>query len=465
MKSIKQLISSYLFLPVSIIVFLFLMVIIGIGKMITQETMSNNALLASINNEQTPLLETILETASSSSRHDPLKKQAYIPATPTKISGKLKAGDSLDLSFRKNNISETVKNEFFDSLKGVINFKQLKPGDRYTITLDENGRLAQAVYEAGPVEIYSLSRTPQGIIKAVQTDIPVERRTVLLEGTISSSLFSAFSEQGIDARLIYAYADIFASKIDFNTELQTGDTFKVLTEAYYKEGTFLGYGKILHATYWQSDSNTTLEGYYFSPDGKSGSYFDREGRELGTSFIKSPVPIGRVTSTFTFKRRHPILNIVRPHLGIDLAAPAGTPIMAAADGTVQSLGRNGGFGNQIVLNHGGDYQTYYGHLAGFKSGLRSGSRVKQKEIIGYIGSTGMSTGPHLDYRVQYRGMFMNPFAMKFKPKSVLQGMALASLQKQTTEVKTLMAAAAHKGNILSVSTIVMNARNKRSILL
>jgi len=120
MKSIKQLISSYLFLPVSIIVFLFLMVIIGIGKMITQETMSNNALLASINNEQTPLLETILETASSSSRHDPLKKQAYIPATPTKISGKLKAGDSLDLSFRKNNISETVKNEFFDSLSSAF---------------------------------------------------------------------------------------------------------------------------------------------------------------------------------------------------------------------------------------------------------------------------------------------------------------------------------------------------------
>jgi murein DD-endopeptidase MepM/ murein hydrolase activator NlpD len=457
MKSIKQFLKSYLFLPVCIVAFIFLIAIASINKIISHNTLSSNPLLASINKPPPPLLESIFEK-------DNTYNQSKSQAVPTKITGKITRGDSIAASFRKNNISESVKNEFLTSLKGVLNFKQLKPGDRYTITLDENGRLAQAVYEASPLEIYTLTRTAHGL-RAALPDVTVERRTVQLEGTITSSLFSAFTDQGIDARLIYAFADIFASKIDFNTETHTGDTFKVLVESYYKAGSLLGYGRILQASYWQSEENNALEGYYFSPDGVTGSYYDLTGKELGTSFIKSPVPVGRVTSNFTYTRRHPILNTIRPHLGIDLAAPQGTPIMAAADGTVQSIGRNGGYGNQIVLNHGGDYQTYYGHLAGFKSGLTRGSRVKQKEIIGYVGSTGLSTGSHLDYRVQYHGAFMNPFAMKFKPRSILQGVALASLQKQAGELQTLVASAPNNGKILRVTQITVNAKNKSSILL
>lgn len=464
MKFIKELLKSYLFLPVSIVLFLFIFAIIGISKTISQSTLNSNSLFASSNTEQAPSLETIIENAIIPSQQGLQKRQADLITSPTKISGKLKAGDSLAVSFRKNNISETVKNEFFESIKGILNFRQLKPGDRYTITLDEDGRLAQAVYEASPLEIYTLTRTAHGI-KAALPDVTVERRTVQLEGTINSCLFSAFTDQGIDARLIYAFADIFASKIDFNTETRTGDSFKVLVESYYKEGSFLGYGKILQASYWQSDNNNMLEGYYFSPDGKSGSYYDLAGNELGTSFIKSPVPVGRVTSNFTHKRRHPILDTIRPHLGIDLAAPKGTPIMAASDGIVVSIGRNGGYGNQIILSHGGDYQTFYGHLAGFKSGLSRGSRVRQKEIIGYVGSTGLSTGSHLDYRVQYRGVFMNPFAMKFKPKSILQGTMLASLQKQAGEVKTLLANAPNNSKIIRVTKVTVNAKNKNTILL
>ena len=464
MKSIKQFIKSYLFLPASIVVFLFLIALISLNKIISHDSLTSSLLLSSINTQRPPTLENIIESAITPSQGDLQKKQPGSNAGPIIISGRLNPGDSLSTSFRKNKISETVKNEFFESIKGVLNFRQLKPGDRYTITLDENGRLAQAIYEASPLEIYTLTRTAHGI-KAALPDVMVERRTVQLEGTITSCLFSAFTDQGIDARLIYAFADIFASKIDFNTETRTGDTFKVLVESYYKNGSFLGYGKILHASYWQSNDENALDGYYFSPDGKTGSYFDLAGNELGTSFIKSPVPVGRVTSNFTYARRHPILDTIRPHLGIDLAAPQGTPIMAVADGTVQSLGRNGGYGNQIILSHGGDYQTSYGHLAGFKSGLTRGSHVRQKEIIGYVGSTGLSTGSHLDYRVQYRGVFMNPFAMKFKPKSILQGVSLASLKKQAGDIQTLVASAPNNGKIVRVTKVTLNAKNKNTFLL
>ena len=141
------------------------------------------------------------------------------------------------------------------------------------------------------------------------------------------------------------------------------------------------------------------------------------------------MPVGRISSRFSTKRKHPILGIVRPHLGVDLAAPHGTPVMAAADGIVKSIGTNGGFGKQVVLQHADGYESYYGHLSRFKSRLRKGSKVAQKEIIGYVGSTGLATGPHLDYRIQHRGIFKNPFNMQFKPKTILTGVTLASFRE------------------------------------
>ncbi|MGW8161750.1 MAG: M23 family metallopeptidase, partial [Desulfobulbales bacterium] len=244
-----------------------------------------------------------------------------------------------------------------------------------------------------------------------------------------------------------------ASKIDFNTETQTGDRFELLVEKYYKGPVFVAYGHILMARYQQK--NTTFEGYRYATENTPAGYFDANGEALGTWFIRSPIPFGRVTSRFSLHRKHPIDGVVRPHLGVDLAAPRGTPVMAAADGKVEFIGRRGGFGKTVILHHNGGYKTYYGHLSGYKKGLKTGSAVAQKEIIGYVGSTGRSTGPHLDYRIQHNGVFRNPFGMKFQAKTVLQGEELEHFHQERTGIARLFNADTDTP-ILQVKTVTLS---------
>ncbi len=207
---------------------------------------------------------------------------------------------------------------------------------------------------------------------AQRDSINVSIKTCMIEDSISTSLFDAFAKNEMKAPLVYAFADIFSSRIDFNTELQKDDTFQIVFEKYFKDDEFIGYGNILYARY-QQQGGETFEGFFYQPDGsKASAYFDADGEELGTSFIKSPVPLGRVTSTFSYRRIHPISGVMRPHLGVDLAAPIGTPVMATADGTVSYVGFKGGFGRQIIISHSGGYKTYYGHLSRFSNGLQAG---------------------------------------------------------------------------------------------
>ena len=183
-------------------------------------------------------------------------------------------------------------------------------------------------------------------------------------------------------------------------------------------------------------------------------FFNEKGEELGTDFLRSPIPFGRVTSRFSYRRKHPILKVVRPHLGVDLAAPVGTPVMAASGGKIIFRGRKGGYGKLVIMKHPNGYKTYYGHLSRFRKGQSVGSKISQKDIIGYVGSTGLSTGPHLDYRISHENAFRNPFSIEFKPRSVLTGEALASFSKKRLELARLMNAAEGK-IVLLVKQIVL----------
>lgn len=334
----------------------------------------------------------------------------------TELHGELQPGDTFSTSMKRLLVPDRVIAQVLANMKGCLDYRRLRPGDRYSVAFDQNNNLIHCNYESGPLDVYALKRTGSGFV-AEKLAIPVECHTERISGTIKSSLFAAFSNDQVDSSLIYSFADIFASRIDFNTETRKGDRFSLLYEKYYKAGMFIGYGRILMARYQRADGEI-LEGFRYGDDnGVGGSFYDRSGEDLGSAFIRSPVPVGRISSKFTLRRKHPILGVVRPHLGVDLAAPIGTPIMAAADGKVLFVGRKGGFGKQVVLKHSNGYYTYYGHLSRFKPGMKRGRQVKQKEIIGYVGSTGMSTGPHLDYRLSQNGIFMNPFSLKFKPKS------------------------------------------------
>jgi murein DD-endopeptidase MepM/ murein hydrolase activator NlpD len=378
------------------------------------------------------------------------------------IIGEIRPGDSLTSSFRSNGVDEEVQASVITAFNGLVNFRNMKPNDRYTLTLDDDGSLLKCLYESGPLEVHAIERTPEGSLEAKKLDVSLDCRTVKVQGRIESSLFAAFSKFKEDPKLIYSFADIFASKIDFNTETRFGDTFEVVFEKYYKEGQFVGYGKILMARY-ESKEVGLLEGFYFDRGRNETAYFDHRGYELGESFIRSPVPMARVSSGFTYNRKHPILNITRPHLGIDLAAPTGTPVMAVSDGRVNFANWKGGFGKLIILDHSGNNKTYYGHLSRFAKNIKAGAKVRQKQIIGYVGSTGLSTGPHLDYRLAQNGVFVNPFNTKFRPRSQLSGAQLV-LFRQEFQSLTQLAESLDDPKIMVVKNVVVTPDNPISML-
>ncbi len=382
----------------------------------------------------------------------------------TEIVGQIRPGDSLSSSFRYYGVDDEVRLTVVNAFEGLLDFRSLRPNDRYVVTLDPEGKLIKCLYESGPLDVHSIERREDGSFQAHKVEIPLTCRTVKVQGTIASSLFAAFAPSGEDARLIYNFADIFSSRIDFNTEVRAGDSFELVFEKYFKNNTFVGYGNILMARY-DSTQAGLLEAFSFDTGERysAASYFDREGNELGASFIRSPVPMGRVTSTFTYNRRHPVLNVIRPHLGIDLAAPVGTPIMAASDGRVHFAGWKGGFGKQIILDHGGGFRTYYGHLSRFDKGVKVGARVRQKQVIGYVGSTGMSTGPHLDYRLAQNGTYLNPFDMKFKPRSVLAGSQLVMFRQEVQSLSQL-AQRLDDPKLVLVKSVVVTPETRLTLL-
>jgi murein DD-endopeptidase MepM/ murein hydrolase activator NlpD len=244
-------------------------------------------------------------------------------------------------------------------------------------------------------------------------------RVEAVGGEVRRSLFEAVEAVGESPQLVLELVEIFSSDFDFTADTRSGDRFRLLVEKRYAGEQFVDYGQVLVAQYL-SDGRM-LTGVGFEPSGGRTAYYDLDGRSLKKSFLKSPLEFTRITSGFTYARPHPILGGVRPHLAVDYGAPVGTPVRAVADGTVVLAGWNGGNGIQVHLRHFSGYETVYNHLSRLAPGLRAGSPVGQRQVIGYVGSTGLSTGPHLDYRVAKNGRFVNPLDEKFIPGQPLDG--------------------------------------------
>lgn len=251
-------------------------------------------------------------------------------------------------------------------------------------------------------------------ISVQREQLPVTGYTYIVNGSLKTSLSEAMFEAGVGDIITVGIADIFAWDINFFIDPRKGDSFQVLFDRKVINGTFCGYGAIRAAKYTLSDQKSF---YAFGIRDEEGNlqYFDQHGKALQKQFLKAPLRFSRVSSGFTYRRKHPILGIVRPHLGVDYAAPTGTPVHASADGKVAFAGVKGGYGKLVILSHGGMYQTYYGHLHRFGSGIRSGRRVRQGDCIGLVGATGMATGPHLDYRMKKKGRFVNPMTFSSPP--------------------------------------------------
>ena len=245
---------------------------------------------------------------------------------------------------------------------------------------------------------------------SIKKTVPYKVEVSRIEGQIALSLFTAVESIGEGPELAMKLADIFAWEIDFIRDIRSGDSFSAIVEKRYYKGKFRDYGRILAARF--VNNGEEHEGFFYENAKGRPGYYNAEGKNLRKAFLKVPLSFTRISSRFSWNRLHPVLHIYRPHLGVDYAAPTGTPVKAIGDAVVVSAGWNRGGGRTVHLRHINGYQSKYLHLSRFGRGIKKGAEVKQGQVIGYVGSSGLATGPHLDFRVMKGGKYINPTAMK-----------------------------------------------------
>lgn len=317
-----------------------------------------------------------------------------------------KSGDSLFAVLSLLGIPDA---EIFDILKAakkVYDLRKIIPGQKIKVFLEEAPQaVGTLLYQIDPFRSLKVERSENGF-HVVEEKTPLERDLVSHNGIISDTLYESARRSGVPAEVILDLSDIFAWDVDFSTEIQSGDHFRVVYEAFKNQDQILRTGRVLAAEL--INEGTPYRAYHFSPDDGKGDYYDEKGRSLKKAFLKSPLRYRYISSGFTTRRFHPVLKVNRPHLGVDFAAPHGTPVMAASDGTVRFVGWNGGHGKTVIIQHRNGYSTLYGHLSSYGAGIRTGKKVEQGEIVGRVGSTGLSTGPHLHYTLMRHGKPINP---------------------------------------------------------
>ena len=313
-------------------------------------------------------------------------------------------GDTLDQLFRKNqlDIGELVTISRLD--EASQRFRKIKPGDVFEITHDD-GKVVSMYSALDLTSALEIDRAESGF-KAKIVDRPIEHRKRFAYGLIKSSLFQSAADAGLSDKTIMNLAGIFAWDIDFVLDIRSGDNFYVEWEEVWQDGKFVTDGDIIAAEF--NNDGRTYRAVRFVDDSGRADYYTPDGHSVRKAFIRAPVDFTRISSSFNLHRRHPILNTIRAHKGVDYAAPKGTPIKAAGDGKVIFRGVKGGYGNAVILQHGGNITTLYGHMSRFQKGVGVGTRVRQGQTIGYVGSTGLATASHLHYEYRINGVHRNP---------------------------------------------------------
>jgi murein DD-endopeptidase MepM/ murein hydrolase activator NlpD len=327
---------------------------------------------------------------------------------------KLRRGDTLVSALLRGGFESGAAHAIAQVLgKGGAQLKRLRPGDRVDITWSPAGGPTSVSWQSTPWLGWAAVATEDGwTVKRLETTPDV--RVEAVRGEVQRSLFQAVDDIGESPQLVLAMVGIFESDFDFTADTRAGDRFRLLVEKRYAGDTFVNYGRVLAAQYASNDRVMTGIGVA-RRGGERFDYYDPKGQSLRKTFLKSPLEFSRVTSGFTYARPHPILGGTVPHLAVDYAAPIGTPIRAVADGVVIHAGWDGGYGIAVRIRHRKGYETTYAHLSRLGSGIRAGVRVSQRQVIGHVGSTGMSTGPHLHYEVAKHGRRVNPLGEKFIP--------------------------------------------------
>lgn len=327
------------------------------------------------------------------------------------VEGEVQAGDSLVRILERHGIDSQAAEEIISALREHMDMRSIRVGQKYRIRLDDTGVVMEFQFHLSRVQTALVERQDDGSLTGKKVDAETRLEEVELGGSIDSSLYMSIKESGEDTALVGFFVDVFAYDLNFYIDTHAGDTYRMIVEKEYLGDEFLRYRRVLAAEY--SGKAGTYRAFYWTPPGSDkGRYYNDRGESVEKTFLKTPLKYARISSGFNPKRMHPILHVRRGHYGVDYAAPTGTPIWAAASGIITFRGRKGGAGNCVIIKHDNGLQTTYMHLSKFRSGQSVGSRVRQKDVIGYVGMTGLATGPHLHFSVRKSGRYIDPLKMK-----------------------------------------------------
>jgi len=359
---------------------------------------------------------------SQNKKKELLKERFNVPWKSITI----KSGESLALIFSKLELSPRLLFEITSINKETSALKNLKPGNKIKFQI-VNDELLALNYEISFTEALEISKKgKEYTAKKIETKL--DRIIKNTSGIIDDSLFLSGEKAGLSANLIMQLVAIYGWDIDFALDIRKGDSFTVIYEEQYKEGRMVVEGPIIAAEFINKEK--VIRAFRYLDNSGRNDYYNSNGEAMRKAFLRTPVDFfSRISSKFSFGRKHPVLNKIRAHKGVDYAAPMGTPIKATGDGIVAYVGKNGGFGNTIKLKHGGAYTTVYAHLHRFVKNISRGKKVKQGQIIGYVGQSGLATGPHLHYEFQIHGVHRNPLTVKLPKVKTIKKEVISEFKK------------------------------------
>jgi murein DD-endopeptidase MepM/ murein hydrolase activator NlpD len=347
--------------------------------------------------------------------------------------GSITAGTTLASSLGRHGVAPEVTNLIAEQLSPHFDFRRARAGHSYRLAQDEAGTLIEFRYRTSTTSSFRISRVEDGY-SVRHEEAYLTPRTVRLAGQVDTTLYQAVIDLGERAQLARDFADVFAWDIDFQRSVHSGDQFQILYERLYRteddgSETYVRTGRVLAARYEGTVGEHTA--LYFEVEEGRGGYYRPDGTSVKGQFLMAPLRHARISSSYSAARPHPILKVTRPHHGIDYAAPAGDPVWAVADGEVIYRASAGGFGNLVKIRHANGYVSYYAHLSRFPKGLKVGQKVEQKQLIGYVGQTGLATGPHVCFRIAKNGQYVNPARLRTPsgpsmPQNLLQTFRIAS---------------------------------------
>ena len=352
--------------------------------------------------------------AAKGKSDDPSAEEARV------VDGTMQDTDTVERRWKADGLPPRTVNELALALGKLFDLRTVRAGHGYTLRFDAEDHLRALEYRVSPALAYHVVRDASDGWKATKDEKPLETRDAEIGGVIGSSLYDAIKRTGESTSLVGWFVDTFAWDINFYIDSNAGDRFRIIVEKKFLGGKFYKYGRVLAAEY--KGRTGTFRAFWFQPaDGTPGSYYTEHGESIVKSLLKTPLKYVRVSSSFDRHRFHPILHTEKAHLGVDYAAPLGTPVWATAGGRVSFVGPRGGAGNAVIVDHAGGMSSTYMHLSRFARGLAVGQAVRQKQVIGYVGMTGLATGPHLHFSVRVNGAFIDPLKLKPAREAPIDG--------------------------------------------